>query len=244
LATSQEFDETCENCKDALRAYEPNKNWSIADVSANLQYCTKPECQQAKPILVKNQITGSIKKNRERDRGLPSKIKDSSRFTTVKPDQDKVDEFAKMFADPTMKTEKGLPKVSKMFPAYGIDTWEKGFMPNQVAVVNAPEEVDENGCPSKASVATVRRYFKSLTRRFDGNLELYSSKGRNAVTGRTERRWYVLRYEDDLRSQVGDMREISKNIELAAARRERNFKQRPYKDRMEKVDLLDRFFEE
>jgi hypothetical protein len=244
MSTEQDFgyDEVCENCHDPLEA---ERNWSVTDIRNSMQYCTKPECQAVKPAVIKNQMTGkSAKANREIDKGLSHQLKEQTRFVKIRPDQDKVDEWAKIISDPQMVNAKGWPKYSKIFPAYGINNWEKGYTSTAMAVGQFPDEVDMNGCPSKASVASVRRYLKSLTRRFDGNLEIYSSQGRNPNPPyRREWRYYVLKDKKDLDSQVGGMRDIANNIALAAAKRERNFGDRTYEQRMEKVELLDKFFE-
>ena len=236
------FDENCENCQDPLIA---EQNWSVTDIRNNQQFCTKPECQEAKPVVMRNQMTGkSAKKNREIDRGLPHKLREQTRFVKIRPEQNKVDEWTRILADPTMINAKGWPKYSKIFPAYGINDWYKGPTTSVLAVVQYPDEVDMNGCPSKASVASIKRHLKSLTKRFNGNLEIYSSLGRNPNPPyRREYRWYVLKEKDDLDKQVAGLMEIANNITLAAEKRKNNFGQRTYEERMEKVELLDKFFE-
>ena len=40
------YEEICVNCGDGLVA---EVNWNVGDVAADIRYCTKDGCQQAKP---------------------------------------------------------------------------------------------------------------------------------------------------------------------------------------------------
>jgi len=236
------FDEQCECCHDPLNS---QVNWNIADVRANLLYCLKPECQAQKPAIIKNQMTGrAARKRRDIDSGLNPELKEQSRFLRIAPDKERVDEFTGYIEDARMLNAKGWPKYSIIFLTYKINDPPKGPTAAEMAVAQFPNEVDMNGCPSKTAVLRVKRYLKSLTLRYDGNLEIYSSLVINPKTNRREYRYHINKDRGDVDKQTGRMISIARHIELAAKKRENNFVKRTYDERMAKVELLDKFFEQ
>lgn len=236
-------DEVCLNCNDPLVA---GLNWKISDVQASQLYCIKDECQQSIPVTIKSKDNGArIKKPRPVDKGLSKTLKQSRRYIKFTPDAARVAEFAEMINNQEMWNEQGFPRYSKVFKDYGIYDPEKGFEIAEMAVAQYPEEVDVNGCPSIEAVNSIRNYLKSLTRRYNGNLEIYSSrtvKQTEPYKGRRVRRWHTLKNKEDLDKQINDMLQIAKNIELGAKKRENNFTSKTYEERMEKVGILDQFF--
>jgi hypothetical protein len=238
-----EFDETCVNCGDPLVG---NKNWNIADVNANLQYCTKPECQSAKPQTIRSiKSNGKAqKKKQDPDRGLSRQIKPRPSFVRDIPDAVKVEDFKRMLEDPQCQNERGFPRYSTIFKNYGIDSWEKGFPAPVMAAAQYPDEVDDKGRPSTTAVARVTGYLKRVTKRYNGNLEVYSTKGimNTGTSHRTEWRWHSNRYKKDLDRQVEEMNKIAANIQAAAGLRVSNFNETTFEQRMEKVTLLDQFY--
>ena len=152
--------------------------------------------------------------------------------------------FAKMINDPRMLNERGIPKYSKIFKEYGVNSFENGLESPEIAAAQYPNEVDGRGCPSKQAVNAVTNHCKRLTKRFRGNLELHSTRGVHEKTGKRIWRWHINKEDDDVKKQVDDMLKISKNIELSAKEREKNFTGKTYQERMVKVDLLDQFFDQ
>ena len=238
-----EFEEKCINCGAALLGQQ---NWRIADMREDNRYCTKQECQAAKPVIMTSTKTwsGKGRKKREPDAGLSQTLEHKPRAVNV-PNPAKVQEFKQMLADPKMLNARGIPQYSKIFREYKINESEKGFTGQEMAAAHYPEEVDVNGCPSKRSVSRIRSYLKTLTKRYDGNLELYSTKVKmQDEPYRTESRWHTLKEPEDLNKQVNVLYTLSKNIEKSAKQREVNFASKTYDERMHKVTLLDRFFDE
>jgi hypothetical protein len=179
---------------------------------------------------------------RDTDRGLGPEIK--HRLYKVAPDAKRVKEFAKMLSDPRMLNKRGIPRYSKIFRTYGIDSFAKGFTGQVMAAAQYPDEVDIDGCPSSQSTKSVTGYLKRLTKKFEGNLELYSTRGqRETVPHIREHRWHITKYKADHNRQVDDMRKIATSINLAAKKRIVNFEKKTYPERMQKVDLLDQFFD-
>lgn len=237
------FDEQCENCHDPLNG---ERNWNVEDVKANLLYCTKVECQAAKPVLIKNQTTGkSGRKQRPRDAGLSHEIKERSisKFVNIIPDPIRVADFSEKIADPSMLNAKGYPKYSVIFREFKIFDPLDGPTVYEMAAAQFPGEVDTNGCPSKAAVRRIKNYLRALTIRYDGNLEIYATPVENPITSKRESRYHINKNPDDLKKQVDRMEDIASHIQLAARKRERNFAQRTFEQRMEKVEHLDKFFE-
>ena len=142
-----------------------------------------------------------------------------------------------------MLNEQGVPKYSKIFKEYGINSFANGLECPEMATAQYPNEVDGRGCPSKQAVNAVKNHCKTLTKRFKGNLELHSTRGVHEKTNRRIWRWHINKESDDVKKQVDDMLRIADNIKLSAKERENNFTSKTYDQRMQKVDLLDRFFD-
>jgi hypothetical protein len=231
------------NCGDPLDA---PKNWKLSDVQASLLYCTKEECQQSKPVTIKSNAGGAkVKKERPKDKGLARTLKQPQKYIKFAPDPVRVAEFAEYLKDSDMWNEQGFPIYSMIFKEYHIWDPEKGFEVAEMALAQYPDEVDANGCPSIQAVNSVRNYLKSITTRYNGNLEIYSTrtvKQTDPYKGRRVWRWHTLKNREDLDKQVNDMLQIAKNIELGAKKRENNFTSKTYDERMEKVGILDEFF--
>lgn len=238
-----DYDEYCENCSDQLIA---KQNWAINDVQTNLLYCTKEECQESKPEIITTRTnSGGIKKPRPKDKGLSHELKTSRRYVRYPADAVRVAAFAEMIADGNIWNEMGFPMYSKIFKEYGINNGEKGFECTEMATAQYPNEIDANGCVSIQAVNSVKNYLKSLTRRYNGNLEIYSTrvvKTEDPYKGRRVWRWHTLKNREDLDKQINTMLDIAKNIELGARKRENNFTSKTYEERMQKVDILNQFF--
>jgi hypothetical protein len=237
-------DEICISCKDPLIA---GQNWRIEDVKTSLLYCTKEECQKSKPMTIRTRKNGRIQKEVDPDRGLAQTLKQRRRFIRYPPDAARVAQFAAMIADPRMKNKKGTPRYSRIFKEYGVTNFKSGFTCAEMAVAQYPAEIDPNGCPSIEAVWSVKMYLKRITKRYNGNLEIYSSRGVKETEphkGSREWRWHALKFKDDLDRQTEEMYKIAKNIELAARKRQDNFLKRPFEERMQKVGILDDFFNE
>ena len=144
-----------------------------------------------------------------------------------------------------MLNDRGIPQYSKLFKEYAINESKKGFTCPEMAAAHFPNEVDVNGCPSIESVNHIRSYLKRLSKRYHGNLELFPTRVKMEVAPyRTESRWHTLKERDDLNKQLDLLNTLSKSIEMAAKNREINFSSKTYDERMDKVSLLDRFFDE
>lgn len=238
-----EHDESCLNCNDPLEA---GKNWAIDDVKTSLLYCTKGECQQAKPVTIKGKASQKTKKPRLADKGLSHELKATRRYVRYPADAARVAEFAEMIANKDMWNEFGFPIYSKIFKDYGINVPEKGYEIVEMATAQYPDEVDANGCVSIQAVNCVKNYLKRITKRYNGVLEIYSTKivkETEPYKGKRSWRWHTLRNKEDLDKQVNAMLEIAKNIQLSAKKRENFFASKTYEERMEKVGKLDEFFE-
>jgi hypothetical protein len=178
---------------------------------------------------------------RPADRGLPRDLR--KRNFRVPPDPEKVKEFAKYLRDPRMRNSRGIPRYSKIFRFYGVDCYTKGFTAGEMATPQYPEEIDSYGCPSPEAVKAITGYLKRITKRYKGNLELYATPGvRAKPPHRREWRWHITRLVSDTKKQVDSMMRIAKSIEVSAKEREANQK-KAFPERMEKADLLDRFFD-
>lgn len=238
-----EHDEKCLNCNDPLIA---GQNWNLNDVLTSLLYCIKDQCQLSKPVTIKTKTNNiRIKKPRIIDKGLDRTLSKPRGYIKFMPDAARVAEFAEYLKNPEMLNEQGFPIYSKIFKDYGIFDPQKGFESPEMAVAQYPDEVDVNGCPSIQAVNSIRNYLKSITRRYHGNLEIYSSrvtKQTEPYKGRRVWRWHTLKNREDLDKQVNDMLQIAKNIELGAKKRQNNFTSKTYEERMEKVGILDQFF--
>ncbi len=243
------YEEICVNCGDGLVA---QVNWNVGDVAGDIRYCTKDSCQAAKPQIIRSiKSNGKAqKKKQDPDKGLSREFKSrsgsTSGFIKTIPDQDKVDEFKRMLDDPQCQNERGFPRYSQVFKDNGIDRWEKGYPAPVMAAAQYIDEVDDKGRPSKESVQRVKGYLKRTTKRYNGNLEVYSTKGivNTGDTHRAEWRWHSNRYKQDLDRQVQEMNTIAANIQIAAKKREANFNKATYEQRMERVTYLDKFLAE
>lgn len=241
-----DYDERCENCNDPLTA---RQNWAINDVQTNLLYCTKEECQESKPEIITTKSSGvRIKRFQPKDKGLSHELKEKRRYVRYPADAARVADFAKMLEDERMWNEKGFPRYSKIFKDYGVNDPELGlgYECIEMATAQYPDEVDSNGCISIHAVNAVKNYLKRLTKRYQGMLEIYSTrvvKETEPYKGRRVWRWHTLKNRGDLDKQTNDMLQIARSIELAARKRENNFTSKTYEERMAKVDLLNEFFE-
>jgi len=211
-------------------------------------YCNKKECQETKPIVMKATKSNSekSKKPRPKDRGLSHTLKETRRYVRYPADAARVAEFAELLKDETMWNEKGFPRYSKIFKSYGINEPGLGYEVVEMATAQFPDEIDANGSVSVQAVNAVRNYLKRLTKRYQGVLEIYSTKivkDTEPYKGRRVWRWHTLKNKEDLDKQINGMLEIAKNIQLSAKKRENNFTSKTYEERMEKVDILDQFFE-
>jgi hypothetical protein len=234
------YEEVCVNCGDGLVA---QVNWNIGDVMGDIRYCTKEQCQAAKPVLINSKPTAKRRKKREADPGLSQTLRPRNDFIKDAPDVNKVAMFTNMIADPRMLNERGVPKYSKIFKEYGVNSFANGLECAEMAAAQYPNEIDGRGCPSKQSVNSVRNHCKRLTKRFKGNLELHSTRGAHEKTNKRIWRWHINKEPDDVKKQVDDMLKIAGNISLSAKEREKNFTGKTYEERMVKVDLLDQFFD-
>ena len=52
-----DFEEQCINCGDSLIA---KVNWNVGDLMGDIRYCTKEQCQTAKPILISSEPTPRV----------------------------------------------------------------------------------------------------------------------------------------------------------------------------------------
>lgn len=241
-----EHEETCLNCNDSLIA---GANWKLDDVQASLLYCTKETCQASKPVTLTTAAKRgpSPRKLRPYDTGLARQLKPSRRFIKNPPDAARVAEFNKMIEDPEMKDDRGWIKYSRVLRKYGSTSFKTGWEIAEMAVAQFPDEIDVNGCPAIQAIKSLRNYLNRTTKRYNGNLEIHSTRGVKDTEPRLGSRvwrWHINKEEEDVNKQVGDMMAISKNIELAAKKREADFHKKTFEERMEKVTLLDQFFDE
>jgi len=245
LSTQIENDEYCHNCKEELIA---GINWSIEDIKTNQMYCTKEKCQETKPVVIKTTKSSiqKSKKPRPKDRGLSHTLKETRKYVRYPADAARVADFAELLKDQNMWNENGFPRYSKIFKTYGINEPRLGYEIVEMATAQYPDEIDANGCISIQATNAVRNYLKRLTVRYQGVLEIYSTKtvkDMEPYKGKRVWRWHTLKNKEDLDKQVNGMLEIAKNIQLSAKKRENNFTSKTYEERMEKVDILDKFFE-
>jgi hypothetical protein len=236
LSHQLESEELCLNCNDPLIA---RQNWEINDIQANLLYCTKEECQESKPETKTKQATKGPKPH---DVGLSLTFKEPVERRHIKniPDPERVEQFKTYLDNPEMKNKQGFPLYSKIFKDYEIYSPSRGFEVPEMAAAQFPEECDLNGCPTIRACSRVRNHLKNLTKKFNGYLELYSTKFLRD-DGKTVRRWHTLKDRVDLDKQMNDLLTMSKNLELSAKKRQRNFESATYEQRMDRVAHLDEF---